>query len=224
MKVLLVEDEEALARDILKYLTTQHYQCEWAKNFSEAEEKINMYTYDCILLDIALPDGNGFTLLKQLKHQHKSDGVIIISAKHALEDRINGLDLGADDYLIKPFHLAELNARIGAVIRRKHAEGSNLVTIQNLKIDLPSRLVFCKDKKLDLTRKEFDLLMFLYTNKNRVVSKNAIAEHISGDHAESFDNFDYIYSHIKNLKKKLIEGGCEDYIKTVYGLGYRMEV
>lgn len=224
MKVLLIEDEEALARDIIKYLNTQHYHCEWARHFAEAEEKITLYAYDCILLDLALPDGNGFTLLTQLKQQHKAEGVIIISAKHTLEDRIKGLDLGADDYLVKPFHLAELNARIGAVIRRKQAEGSSPIAFHNLKIDLPSRLVYCKDKKLDLTRKEFDLLMFLYTNKNRVVSKNAIAEHISGDHAESFDNFDYIYSHIKNLKKKLMEAGCEDYIKTIYGLGYRMEV
>jgi len=224
MKVLLVEDEEALARDILKHLQAQHYQCEWAKHLVEAEEKINLYEYDCILLDIALPDGNGLTLLKNLKRLHKMEGVIVISAKHTLEDRIEGLDLGADDYMGKPFHLAELSARIGAVIRRKQAEGSNLITFQSLKIDLPSRTVFCKEKKLDLTRKEFDLLMFLFSNKNRVVSKNAIAEHISGDHAEGFNNFDYIYSHIKNLKKKLTEGGRDDYIKTIYGLGYKMEV
>lgn len=223
MKVLLVEDEEPLAKDILKHLQAQHVTCEWTKRLAEAEEKISMYEYDCILLDIALPDGSGLTLLSNLKEKHKMEGVIVISAKHTLEDRIKGLDLGADDYLVKPFHLAELSARIGAVIRRKQAEGSNEIVLHHLKIDLPSRTVYCKNKKLDLTRKEFDLLLFLYFNRNRVVSKNAIAEHISGDHAENFNNFDYIYSHIKNLKKKLLDGGCDDYIKTIYGLGYKME-
>lgn len=224
MKILLVEDEEALAQDILRYLRAQHYQCEWTTRFAEAEEKINLHEYDCILLDISLPDGNGLTLLKNLKQQQKLEGVIVISARDALEERIRGFDLGADDYLVKPFHLAELSARVGAVIRRKQAGGATIITYQHMRIDLPARTVYCRDKKLDLTRKEFDLLMFLYFNKNKVVSKSAIAEHISGDHAESFNNFDYIYSHIKNLKKKLVEAGCDDYIKTIYGLGYKMDV
>ncbi|MBL7844365.1 MAG: response regulator transcription factor [Cyclobacteriaceae bacterium] len=224
MKVLLIEDEEALAQDIVKHLHAQYYTCEWVTRYTEAEEKINLYEYDCILLDIALPDGNGLNLLQNLKLHHKMDGVIVISAKNALEDKIKGLDLGADDYMVKPFHLAELSARISAVIRRKQAENTSPIILHDLKIDLPSRSVYCKENRLDLTRKEFDLLMFLYFNKNRVVSKNAIAEHISGDHAEGFINFDYIYSHIKNLKKKLTEGGCDDYIKTIYGIGYRMEV
>ncbi|HRJ28662.1 MAG TPA: response regulator transcription factor [Cyclobacteriaceae bacterium] len=224
MKVLLIEDEAMLAQDILKHLQTQHYTCEWVTRISEAEEKINLYKYDCILLDLALPDGNGLSLLQNLNQHHNTEGVIVISAKHTLEDKIKGLNLGADDYMVKPFHLAELSARISAVIRRKQAENANVIVLHDLKIDLPSRSVYCKAGKIDLTRKEFDLLIFLYFNKNRVVSKNAIAEHISGDHAESFTNLDYIYSHIKNLKKKLTERGCDDYIKTIYGIGYRMEV
>ena len=224
MKILLIEDEETLAADILRYLRAQQYQCEWTARFTEAEEKINLHAYDCILLDISLPDGNGLTLLEYLKQNKKMEGVIVISARHTLEDRIKGLNLGADDYIVKPFHLAELSARVGAVIRRKQAGGSNRITHKHMQIDLPARIVSCKNKKLDLTRKEFDLLMFLYTNRNRVVSKSAIAEHLSGDYAENFNNFDYIYSHVKNLKKKLSEAGCDDYIKTVYGLGYKMEV
>jgi len=182
-----------------------------------------LHEYDCILLDITLPDGNGFTILEKLKKEEKLEGVIIISAKNSLDDKVKGLNLGADDYLAKPFHLSEMGARISAVIRRKRFDGNNSISVHELTIDLLGKVTTVNNLLVDLTRKEYDLLLFLISNKNRVVSKNAIAEHLSGDAAEVFDNFDFIYAHMKNLKKKLAEASCPDYIKTVYGLGYKFE-
>jgi len=221
MKILIIEDEKALAKSLIQYLHQENYVCEVAHSAAEAEEKIALYNYECILLDITLPDGNGLKILEKLKAQNKAEGVIIISAKNSLDDRIHGLNLGADDYLTKPFHLSELSARVSAIIRRKLFGGANKVTFHDLSIDLLGRTVKVAEHDVDLTRKEFELLLFLFSNKNRVVSKNAIAEHLSGDHAELLDNFDFIYAHIKNLKKKLAQAGSEDYIKTIYGLGYK---
>lgn len=223
MKILIIEDEKELAKSMTQYLRQESYVCEMAYTAQDAIEKISMHEYDCILLDIMLPDGNGFTILEELKHQNKIDGVIIISAKNSLDDKIKGLTLGADDYLAKPFHLSELGARIAAVIRRKRFGGNNTLSFHELSIDLLGKVVMVNKHPVDVTRKEYDLLLFLLSNKNRVVSKNAIAEHLSGDMAEVFDNFDFIYAHMKNLKKKLSESGCNDYIKTVYGLGYKFE-
>ncbi len=223
MKVLIIEDEKELARSIVQYLRQESYVCEVAHTVKEANEKILLFEYDCILVDISLPDGNGLSIIKTLKEANKLDGVIIISAKNSLDDRILGLNLGADDYLPKPFHLSELGARVSAIIRRKRFDGSNEIKAHELSIDLLGKTTRVNGNIIDLTRKEYDLLLFLLSNKNRVVSKNAIAEHLSGDDAEVFDNFDFIYAHMKNLKKKLAEAGCEDYIKTVYGLGYKFE-
>jgi len=223
MKILIVEDERELAKSIVQYLRQESYVCEVAYTAADASEKITLHEYDCILLDITLPDGNGLKVLEELKKLGKLEGVIIISAKNSLDDRIKGLNLGADDYLAKPFHLAELGARISAVIRRKHFGGNNVINLHEISIDLLSKAVSVKEKPVDLTRKEYDLLLFLVSNKKRVVSKNAIAEHLSGDDAEVFDNFDFIYAHMKNLKKKLTEANCPDYIKTVYGIGYKFE-
>jgi DNA-binding response OmpR family regulator len=224
MKILIVEDERELAKSIVQYLRQESYVCEVAYSAQQATEKIVLHDYDCILLDINLPDGNGLTVLEALKIDGKADGVIIISARNSLDDKIKGLNLGADDYLVKPFHLSELGARISAVIRRKRFGGNNLLTLHELIIDLLGKVVSVNETLVDLTRKEYDLLLFLVSNKNLVVSKNAIAEHLSGDVAEVFDNFDFIYAHMKNLKKKLTEAGCADYIKTIYGLGYKFEV
>lgn len=223
MKILIVEDERELAKSIVQYLRQESYVCEVAYSALQAEDKISLHEYDCILLDINLPDGNGLGILETLKKIGKADGVIIISARNSLDDKVKGLNLGADDYLVKPFHLSELGARISAVIRRKRFDGNNTLTFHELTIDLQGKTILVRGGLVDLTRKEYDLLLFLVSNKNRVVSKNAIAEHLSGDVAEVFDNFDFIYAHIKNLKKKLTEGGCEDYIKTIYGLGYKFE-
>jgi len=224
MKILIIEDEQELAKSMKQYLRQESYVVEVAYTAREALEKVLMHEYDCILLDITLPDGNGLSILEKLKTENKLDGVIIVSARNSLDDKIKGLNLGADDYLAKPFHLSEMGARISAIIRRKRFEGNNAIAFHELTIDLIGNVVSVNKLPVELTRKEYDLLLFLVSNKNRVVSKNAIAEHISGDVAEVFDNFDFIYAHMKNLKKKLAEAGCVDYIKTVYGLGYKFEV
>ncbi|MGI8583921.1 MAG: response regulator transcription factor [Chitinophagaceae bacterium] len=223
MKILVIEDEAELAYSISSYLQGENYVCEVAATFNEAYDKITMFHYDCILLDIMLPDGDGLRLLEELKKEKKQDGVIIISAKDSLEDKITGLTIGADDYLPKPFHLSELRARIYSVIRRKQFDNTNQIDINELHIDLLSKTVLVQSKLVALTKKEFDLLLFLIGNKNRVISKSAVAEHLSGDMANMMDNFDFIYSHVKNLKRKLLEAGCSDYIKTVYGTGYKWE-
>jgi len=221
MKILIVEDEKELVKSMAQFLRQESYVCEVAYTEREANEKILLFDYDCILLDISLPDGNGLKILQKLKENNKADGVIIITAKNSMDDKVKGLNLGADDYLPKPFYLPELSARISAVVRRKRFDGNNKLTFNEIVVDLLGRTVTVQDEPVDLTRKEYDLLIFLMANKNRVVSKNAIAEHLSGDDAELLDKFDFIYSHIKNLKKKITEAGCEDYIRTVYGLGYK---
>jgi DNA-binding response OmpR family regulator len=223
MKVLIVEDERELMKSIAQYLRQESYVCEVAYTAQEAEEKIMLHDYDCILLDITLSDGNGLKILEKLKKEKKVEGVIIISARNSIDDKIQGLNLGADDYLPKPFHLAELGARVSAVIRRKRFGGGNSISLHEITVDLLGKTVNVNGRSVDLTRKEYDLLLFIISNKNRVVTKNAIAEHLSGDAAEVFDNFDFIYAHMKNLKKKLAEVDCPDYIKTVYGLGYKFE-
>ncbi len=221
MKLLIIEDEKQLVKSMAQFLRQEGYVCEIAYTASEANEKILLFDYDCILLDISLPDGNGLKILEKLRAKNKTDGVILITAKNSLDDRVKGLNLGADDYLSKPFFMPELNARISAVVRRKRFDGNNKIAFQEITVDLLAKTVMVSDTEVELTRKEYDLLIFLLANKNRVVSKNAIAEHLSGDDAELLDKFDFIYSHIKNLKKKLTEAGCEDYIKTIYGLGYK---
>jgi DNA-binding response OmpR family regulator len=224
MKILIVEDEREMAKSIVQYLRQESYVCEIAYTARDAEERIMMHDYDCVLLDITLPDGNGLKIMEKLRAAGKLDGVIILSARNSLDDKIKGLNLGADDYIPKPFHLAELGARVSSVIRRKRFDGGNKIIAHEITIDLLGKTVSVNDKAIDLTRKEYDLMLFLITNKNRVVTKNAIAEHLSGDDAEVFDNFDFIYAHMKNLKKKLSEARCHDHIKTIYGLGYKFEV
>ncbi len=224
MKILIVEDEHELAQDIVKYLSGQNYVCEVAENYNQATDKIAVYQYDCILLDLMLPDGNGLALLEQLKRENKQDGVIIISAKNSIEDKVKGLKIGADDYLAKPFHHSELSARIHSLIRRKQFNSSNIVQQNEITIDLLGKTVKVNDIEISLTKKEFDLLLFFIGNKNRVISKSALAEHLSGDIADMFDNHDFVYAHVKNLKKKLTEAGYNNYIKTIYGTGYKWEI
>ena len=221
MKVLIIEDEQQLVKSIVLALRQEGYVCEVASTAAEANDKVLLYEYDCILLDINLPDGNGLQILETIRGNHKTDGIIIITAKNSLDDKVKGLNLGADDYLSKPFFMPELIARVSAIIRRKKFDGNNKITFREIAIDLPGRSVNVHGKEVDLTRMEYSLLIFLLANKNRVVSKNAIAEHLSGDDAELLDKFDFIYSHMKNLKRKLTEAGAEDYIKTAYGLGYK---
>lgn len=222
MKILVIEDEKNLLESIIEYFSKEQYTCETASNYQKGLEKITIYQYDCILLDIGLPDGDGLMLLETLKSQRKMDGVIIISAKDSLDDKIKGLDMGADDYLTKPFHLSELNARVKSVIRRKHFEANDLVEVGNLSIDLMNHRVQCQNQKLELTKKEYDIFVYLAANKKRVVSKSSLAEHIWGDNIDQVDSFDFIFAHIKNLKKKLktVEAGID--IKNIYGVGYQL--
>lgn len=223
MKILVIEDELELANSIQSYLAGNDFVCEWAINVKTAIDKISTYQYDCVLLDLMLADGEGFEILKELKRQNKTEGVIIISAKETLEIRIEGFNLGADDYLTKPFHLSELLVRIQALIRRKNFKGNNIIAFNEIEIDILSKTVKVKSKKIDITKKEIDLLLYLIGNKNKVLSKSAIAEHLSGDMADMLDNHDFVYAHIKNLKKKLSDAGSIDYIKTIYGLGYKWQ-
>jgi DNA-binding response OmpR family regulator len=221
LKILIIEDEAGLRESIEEYFTGDGNICETAGNYQNAMAKINLYRYDCILLDITLPGGNGINILKNLKENNYPDGVLIISAKNSLDDRLEGLNIGADDYLVKPFHLSELKARVSAIIRRKSFNGSNLLVFNELTIDLLAKEVKTVNTTVKLTKKEYALLLYFIANKGKVVSKNAIAEHLWGDGADVADNFDFIYSHIKNVRKKLMEAGCNDYIHAAYGMGYK---
>ena len=221
VKILLAEDEKALGESILAFLKNEGHVCEWVKDFHAGEEKAGMYQYDCALIDIGLPGGSGLDIVKALKKSNAKTGIIIISAKNSLDDKISGLDLGADDYITKPFHLAELNSRLNSVLRRRNFEGSNEIIFEKLKLIPDKQEVFVKGKALTLTKKEYALLLFFISNKNRVVTKESIAEHLWGDDMDMADSFDFIYSHIKNLRKKIMDAGGDDYLKSVYGMGYK---
>lgn len=223
MKILIVEDEKELADSMKKYLESEGYLCEVAGDYRKAAEKADMYQYDCVIVDITLPGGSGLDVIKALKESRKETGIIIVSAKNSLDDKIKGLELGSDDYLTKPFHLSELNARVKAIIRRKNFEGSNEMKLNEVKVDLTARRVYIKEKEIVLTQKEYDLLLYFMANKNKVVTKSAIAEHLWGDDSDQEDNFDFIYTHIKNLRKKMLEKGSGDYISTIYGIGYNFK-
>lgn len=221
MKLLIVEDEPELLESMVKYLSLEDYTCEAAMTYREALEKMEVYQYDCILLDIMLPGGDGLSLLKELKVNRKTDGVLIISAKNRLEDKITGLKMGADDYLAKPFHLPELGARIAAIIRRKQYGGQSFLEYQEIHIDTEGRTVSVHGKSLGLTKKEYALLLYLVSNRHKVIPKSALAEHLWGDDMDLVDNYDFIYTHIKNLRKKLEDAGSADYLQSVYGVGYK---
>ena len=221
MKILIIEDEKELSRNIADYLSMESYVCEQAFTFGEAIDKISAYTYDCILLDLNLPGGDGLRILDEIEKQSIDSGVIIISARGSLDDRIEGLKTGADDYLAKPFPLPELRMRIYALMRRRKFTNSNTLQSGNVEIDLLAKQIKASGKEIVLTKSEYELLLFLIGNKNRVVSKNAIAEHLSGDMADMLDNHNFVYAHIKNLKAKLTDAGCLNCIKTIYGTGYQ---
>jgi DNA-binding response OmpR family regulator len=221
MKILLIEDEKELSHSISEYLQNENYLCEAVFNYEDAVEKINLYQYDCIIVDINLPDGSGLNVIRALKKNKSETGIIVISAKNSLDDKVTGLEIGADDYLTKPFHLSELNARIKSIIRRRNFGGVNEIVFSEIHI-LPEQMeVLVNNQPLILTKKEYDLLIFFISNKDRVVSKEAIAEHLWGDDMDMADSFDFIYTHIKNLRKKIMEKGGEDYIRTIYGMGYK---
>lgn len=224
MKILLIEDEPDLRKSIKQYLYQEGYIVESADDYIKGLGKIEDYDYDCILVDITLPFGNGLDLIKALKSGNSKAGIIIISAKNSSDDKINGLDLGADDYLSKPFNLAELNSRIKALIRRRNFDGNKLIEVNEITILPDERSVKVNMEPVNLTAKEYDLLLFFITNKNRVVSKSSIAEHLWGDDSDQMDSHDFIYVHLRNLRKKLAEKGCADYVQTIYGIGYNFKI
>jgi DNA-binding response OmpR family regulator len=224
MKILIVEDEKALSDAIVHYLRQEGNVCETAFDFNVASEKAGLYSYDCLVIDIGLPYGSGLDIVRALKKQQSQAGIIIISAKNALDDKITGLDLGADDYIAKPFHLSELHARLKSLMRRKHFEGRKEILMNEISLLPDLQEVKVHGKLIELTKKEYDLLLYFISNKNKVLTKEAIAEHLWGDNIEASDSFDFIYTHIKNLRKKMLEQGGADYIKTIYGMGYKFSL
>ncbi|HEY0744524.1 MAG TPA: response regulator transcription factor [Chryseosolibacter sp.] len=221
MKVLIVEDNRQLAESIHGYLGRESYVCEHGYTYEEALDKLAAFNYDSIILDIMLPDGNGIELLKQIKEKKIQSTILIISAKNALDDKINGLELGADDYLTKPFHLSELHARLKAIQRRKNFDNDQLVNFNEITLNTQTFEAKVNNVALELTKKEFDLLLYFLTNKNRILSRQSIAEHLWGDYVDNLDNFDFVYQHVKNLRKKITQAHGKDYIGTVYGVGYK---
>lgn len=224
MKILIIEDEHALSEAIVDYLAEEGHLCEVAYTFLDATEKIELYEYDCMVVDINLPDGSGLDLIRLLKKKSITGGIIIVSARNSLENRIEGLEIGADHYLTKPFHLAELNAHLKSIHRRINFSGSNELVINEIKLIPDEHRVFVNDQELVLTKKEYELLLFFISNKNKIVTKAGLAEHLWGDHMDSADSYDFIYTHIKNLRRELLKRGCRDYIKTIYGLGYKFDI
>lgn len=224
MKILIVEDEPSLRELIQISLEKERYVAEVAQGYNSALRKIEDYDYDCILLDIMLPDGNGLSLLEKIKEMHKRENVIIISAKDSVEDKIQGLELGADDYLPKPFHLAELHARIKSVIRRQHHNGEIDIQLGNIRIIPDKFQIYIGEKEIELNRKEYDILLYFVNRPGKLINKSTLAESVWGDHIDQVDNFDFIYAQIKNLRKKLKDAGATAEIKAVYGFGYKIGV
>lgn len=221
MKILIVEDDVEISQLLSNFLTEQGFIVAQAHNYFDAEDKLISYSYDIVLLDITLPDGNGLQLLKFLKTQNIEAGVLIVSAKNSLDDKLEGLNLGADDYITKPFDLSELNARINALLRRKNYAGKTQIIFNEIEIDTEAMSVFVNKNALVLTKKEYDLLLYFMVNKNRMLTKEAIATHLWDDAIDLADNFDFIYTHIRNLRKKIASLNGQDYLKTIYGMGYK---
>jgi len=221
MKILIIEDEHELLIALNNFLVKENFICELAASFHNADDKLSVNEYDIILLDISLPDGNGLNLLKTIKKHQKKAGVIIISARNSIDDKVSGLDQGADDYITKPFQLSELNSRIKAVLRRRQFDGTSILLFNEISVNTESRSVSIGPNEIELTKKEYDLLLFFMINKERVLTKEAISEHLWDDNIDLSDNFDFIYTHLNNIRRKIRMAGGTDYIKTLYGMGYK---
>ncbi|HQV99342.1 MAG TPA: response regulator transcription factor [Bacteroidia bacterium] len=222
MKILIVEDEKQLLDSMLTFLKESGMICEKAETLAEASEKADLYEYDCVVLDIGLPDGSGLKVINILQQKQKQTGIVILSAKNSLDDRLVGLNFGADDYVTKPFYMPELVARIKSVVRRRAFQGKNEILFNEIRVVPDEMMMYVKDKLISLTKKEHELLLYFLSNQNKVLTKESIAEHLWGDHADMADSFDFIYSHIKNLRKKMTDNGAHDYLKSIYGVGYKL--
>jgi DNA-binding response OmpR family regulator len=221
VKLLIIEDDRSLCTAINDYLKMEGHICEVAQNYRQAINKSADNTYDCIILDIGLPDGNGLDIIRELKANKSSDGILILSARSSLDDKLTGLKIGADDYLTKPFHFAEMSARINSIYRRNNLLGLNVISFNEIKVNTSDNQAYVNDALLNLTRKEYDLLVFFVTNRNRIITKESIVEHLWGDEVILTDSFDFVYTHVKNLRKKIVKAGGKNYIKCIYGFGYK---
>jgi len=221
MKILIIEDEKELVAAIKNFLETEGFLVETAYTFYEAEDSLSDYIYDIIILDLTLPGGSGLDLIKIIKDMNRKAGLLIVSAKNSLDDKITGLDMGADDYITKPFHLAELNSRIKSLARRRHFDGSSELIFNEIRIDTESNEVFVNGALLDLTKTEYEIFLYFIVNKNKVITRESIAEHVWGNSISYSDNFDFIYSHIKNIRKKIEQNNGRNYLQNIYGIGYK---
>ena len=222
MKLLIVEDEPSLREIMVRTLRGERYVVEEAADYASALAKLEDYDYDCILLDIMLPGGSGLRLLERLKELRKSAGVIIISARDSLDDKVEGLELGADDSLAKPFHLAELSARIRSVIRRHQRDGQESLDAGNVRLFPDRQRVEVAGREVELVRKEYDILHYFMSRPGRMVNKATLAEAVWGDHIDQSDNFDFVYAQMKNLRRKLADAGADIELKSIYGFGYKL--
>jgi len=221
VKLLIIEDDRSLCTAINDYLKMEGHICEVAQNYRQAINKAADNVYDCIILDIGLPDGNGLDIIRELKANKSTDGILILSARSSLDDKLTGLKIGADDYLTKPFHFAEMSARINSIYRRNKLLGLNVISFNEIKVNTSDNQAYVNDTLLNLTRKEYDLLVFFVTNRNRIITKESIVEHLWGDEVILTDSFDFVYTHVKNLRKKIVKAGGKNYIKCIYGFGYK---
>ena len=224
MQILIVEDEKPLMESMVSYLEMEGFKCEQASSYHAGLCSIDKHDYICMLIDLNLPDGDGLDLVKMARQNQSSSGIIIVSARNALEERVKGLGMGADDYLVKPFHLSELVARVHSVARRTRSLGEEILTFGMIKVIPEERTCFVEEKQVELTRKEHDLLLYLMANRNRVITKDSIADYLWGEYGGGYGSYDFVYTHLKNLRKKLVDAGCPDYIKNMYGVGYKFSL
>ena len=221
MQILIVEDEVSLMDSMVSYLEMEGFKCERAADYHTALGVLDLHDYICMLIDLNLPDGDGIDLVRLARQNHAGSGIIIISARNAIEERVKGLEVGADDYMVKPFHLSELVARVHSVARRTRMQGEEVLRFGEISVHPDERKCFVGEKPVDLTRKEMELLLYLMSNRNRVVTKESIADYLWGEYGGGYGSYDFVYTHLKNLRRKLVDSGCPDYIKNMYGVGYK---
>jgi DNA-binding response OmpR family regulator len=224
MQILIVEDETSLMESMVSYLEMEGFKCEQASSYHAGLCTLDKQDYICMLIDLNLPDGDGMELVKLARKNKASAGIIIISARNTIEQRVEGLKAGADDYLVKPFHLSELVARVHSVVRRTRLKGGEMLSFDRIRIEPEERICFVDKQQVDLTQKEMDLLLYFMSNRNRVVTKEGIADYLWGEYGGNYGSYDFVYTHLKNLRRKLMDAGCPDYVQNIYGIGYKFSL